>query len=455
MIKFYSYLAVLSMLLINTTMQAQKIEGAGIPPSKVQAYSNESAQYSVSGLEGRLSWDVFYGHASSPFGFSQTEITWNTTPEGKIVVRNDKNESVEVTVQVAPPAPKYLKNFSIKDIEFPNIPIFSDIKDCSYYQITPPIGCTVNGYTNAFRKKKELTDDKNVLITIANTPKQLYYEGDLKVQAIFDSNSLLSRVTTYKYKYLDLEYLKTIQTPDSIDYSNQKTYTIEVEKIEEATYKWNLENGEIISGQNTNKIIVKPNFPLWKYNISLDFTYHGITKNKSISIPTPMNLYIDGPTDIYNGTYEYTLKSPYTIVEEKYIFMWTIDAKTNPNFIMKNKFTINADILSPGSHHIRAITDGPHIIDKYITKHSALLYKIECKSQKLVVSKSEENILLPANSNSATIQIYNQQGVLVLSKEANLNTNRFESDLNSLKKGIYFVIVTDGKIKTEEKIIIR
>ena len=148
MIRFYFYLVALAMLLINTTVQAQKIEGAGIPPSKVQAYSNESASYSVSGLEGRLTWDVTYGRASSPFGFSQTEITWNTTSEGKIVVRNEKNESVQVTVQVAPPAPKYLKNLS------PEKPVFSDIKDCSYYQITPPLDVQLMDILILFVKKR-------------------------------------------------------------------------------------------------------------------------------------------------------------------------------------------------------------------------------------------------------------------------------------------------------------
>lgn len=170
-----------------------------------------------------------------------------------------------------------------------------------------------------------------------------------------------------------------------------------------------------------------------------------------------MNLYIDGPTDIYNGIYEYTLKTPYIVIQDKEILGWSIDTTiVNPDSFMKNKLIINGENLAPGKHYLHVILiKGITFSGKYITKHSAPLYKIEYKSQKLVVSKSEENISLPANSNSATIQIYNQQGVLVLSKEANLNTNRFESDLNNLNKGIYFVIVTDGKNKTEQKILIK
>ena len=455
MIRFYFYLVALAMLLINTTVQAQKIEGAGIPPSKVQAYSNESASYSVLGLEGRLTWDVTYGRASSPFGFSQTEITWNTTSEGKIVVRNEKNESVQVTVQVAPPAPVFLKYASILGIESPETPIFSDVKNCSYYQIIPPLGCTVDGNTNAFRKKKEILKDNGILVQIQNTRKQLYYEGDLKVQAIFDANSLLSRTTTYKYKKIDIEYLKITQSPDSIDYSNQKNYTIAVENIEGAIYKWNLSNGEIISGQNTNRITVKPNYPLWKFDVSLDFTYHGITENKNISIPVQMNAYIDGPTDIYDGIYEYTVKTPYTNVVDQDIFMWFIDSHTYPSFIMKNKFTINAEKLSPGSHYIQATTKTPNIIGKYITKHSTPLYKIECISKKLIVSKKEENNSSPLNRNSTTIQVYDQQGINVLSKEVHSRVNRFEFDLSNIKQGIYFVTVINGKNKIQQKIIIK
>ena len=452
MIRFYFYLVALAMLLINTTVQAQKIEGAGVPPSKVQAYSNESASYSVSGLEGRLTWDVTYGRASSPFGFSQTEITWNTTSEGKIVVRNEKNESVQVTVQVAPPAPKYLKNLS------PEKPVFSDIKDCSYYQITPPIGCTVDGYTNTFRKKKIASTENNILVEIKNIPKQLYYEGDLKVQAIFDKNSLLSKVTTYKYKSFDISYLKTIQSPDSIDYSNQKTYTIAIENIDGVTYKWKLANGEVISGQNTNIITVKPNYPLWSFEITADLTCGGITKNKTISIPVRMNAYIDGPTDIYNGLYEYTLKTPYTNVDDKNILGWSIDTTiVDLSSFMKNKLTINAENLSPGRHYILVVVmKGLNItIGKYITKHSAPLYKIECISKKLVVSKNEEDNSLFLNNTSTTIQVYDQQGINVLSKDIHSRVNRFEFDLNNIKQGIYFVTVINGKNKIQQKIIIK
>lgn len=444
----------LAMLFINTPMQAQKIEGAGIPPSKVQAYSNESASYSVSGFEGRLSWDVTYGYANPHFGFSQTEITWNTTSQGKIAVRNEKGESVEVTVQVAPPAPKLLGN------ELPEKPVFSDIKNCSYYQITPPPGCTVDGNSNAFRKKKIVSKENNVLVEIQNASKQLYYEGDLKVQAIFDQNSLLSRMTTYKYKCLDISYLKIIESPDSISYSNQTTYNIAVENMKGASYKWNLENGVIISGQNTNRITVKPNNPLWEFKVSLDFTYGGFTKNKNIHIPVRMNAYIDGPTDIYNGMYEYTLKTPYTNVADTDIFAWSVDtSRVDLNSFRKNKLIINGESLPPGKHYVVVVTTlgtGSLLMwGKYITKHSSPLYKVECISKKLVVSKNEETNLLSVNNDLTKILIYNQQGILVLSKETHLNANRDETDLNNLKKGVYFVVVINRDNKIKEKILIK
>ena len=295
---YFCLIIVFAVVFINNTVQAQKIEGPGISPSKVQAYSGESAQYTVSGLDGHLSWDVTYGNALPAFGSSTVNITWGITPEGKIVVRNNNGKSIETTVQVAPPRPEFRGKGTLFGIQFDDCLIFSDVKDCSYYQWTIPSGCTTEGgISGTFRAKKELyLQQKNmVLMQITSSPKQLYYEGDIKVQAISDKNSLLSRTTTYKYKKLDIAYLKFIEFPDSVDYSDQKTYTIAAENIAGATYKWSINNGTIISGQNTNKIVVKPNYPLWFFNYKLEFTYNGITDSKIISTPVRMKLYIDGP----------------------------------------------------------------------------------------------------------------------------------------------------------------
>ena len=42
---YFCLIIVFAVVFINNTVQAQKIEGPGISPSKVQAYSGESAQW--------------------------------------------------------------------------------------------------------------------------------------------------------------------------------------------------------------------------------------------------------------------------------------------------------------------------------------------------------------------------------------------------------------------------
>lgn len=454
MIKTYFYLVSLfAMLFINIAVQAQKIEGAGIPPSKVQAYSGESAQYTVSGLDGRLTWDVTYGHAGSPFGFSQTEITWGVTTEGKIIVRSDNGKSVEATVQVAPLAPEFRGLLFSSE----HILVFSDVKDCSYYQWTIPSGCTTSGEkSGTFREKKELflEQENAILRVIVSSPKQLYYEGDVKVQAISDKNSLLSRTTTYKYKTLDVSYLKLIESPDIIDYGNQKTYIIAVENIAGATYKWSIDNGTIISGQNTNRIVVKPNNPLWTFGYKLDFTYQGFTKTKKMSSPVRMNIYIDGPTDVYGGIVEYTFKSPYTEVTDNHLFSWKLD-----NFLTYfalRKYTINTDTLSTGVHYLSGRIGSEEAAPIKINKHSNKLYTINNYSNNLTISRNEtNNTSLLKSNNSSLIQIFDQRGILVLKKEMPSHLNQLEINLDGIKSGIYFVNVIDENDITKQKIIIK
>lgn len=460
MIKTYFYLVSLfAMLFINIAVQAQKIEGAGIPPSKVQAYSGESAQYTVSGLDGRLTWDVTYGHAGSPFGFSQTEITWGVTTEGKIIVRSDNGKSVEATVQVAPPKPEFRGIGALFGIPFENYLIFSDVKDCSYYQWTIPPGCTTTGgESGTFRAKKELylQQENMVLMEIASCPKQLYYEGDIKVQAISNKNSLLSRATTYKYKKIDITYLNLIEFPDSVDYSNQKTYTIAVENIVGATYKWDIKSGTIISGQNTNRIVVRPNNPLWSFSYNLDFTYKGITKTKIMFSPVRMNLYMDGPTNVSHGIVEYSLKSPYTNIADGNGFIWSFDNKT-ASISTINKYIINVDTISTGIHTLSgAVFNYLHGTTIKINKQSSRIYTINNYSNNLIVSKKEtNNTSFVKSNNSSLIQIFDQQGILVFKKEMPSHLNQLEINLDGIKNGVYFINVIDGNNITKQKIIIK
>lgn len=451
---YFCLIIVFAVVFINNTVQAQKIEGPGISPSKVQAYSGESAQYTVSGLDGHLSWDVTYGNALPAFGSSTVNITWGITPEGKIVVRNNNGKSIETTVQVAPPRPEFRGKGTLFGIQFDDCLIFSDVKDCSYYQWTIPSGCTTEGgVSGTFRAKKELyLQQKNmVLMQITSSPKQLYYEGDIKVQAISDKNSLLSRTTTYKYKKLDIAYLKFIEFPDSVDYSDQKTYTIAAENIAGATYKWSINNGTIISGQNTNKIVVKPNYPLWFFNYKLEFTYNGITDSKIISTPVRMKLYIDGPTNISHGIVEYTLKSPYVNISDGKVFFWNLDYKKYDAYTV-NRYIINTDTISTGIHTIHGGAFG-HFVKLNINKRSSNIYTISNYSNSLVISKNKIKDTLI--NNSSLIQIFNQQGLLILKKEMPSQLNRLEINLDGIKSGIYFVNIIDGNDITKKKIIIK
>ncbi|WP_374693165.1 T9SS type A sorting domain-containing protein [Parabacteroides faecis] len=81
--------------------------------------------------------------------------------------------------------------------------------------------------------------------------------------------------------------------------------------------------------------------------------------------------------------------------------------------------------------------------------------KLNVSQKKLVVSKNEEDNSLSLNNTSTTIQVYDQQGINVLSKEMHSRVNRFEFDLSNIKQGIYFVNVINGKNKIQQKIIIK
>lgn len=449
MIKFYYYLASLAMILINITAQAQKIEGAGIPPSKVQAYSNESAQYSVSGLEGRLTWDVTYGHTGSPFGFSKTEITWGTTSEGKIVVRNDKNEYVQVTVQVAPPAPKF--DSMQEELRFL---YFSNISDCSYYQWTIPNGLKLDNNTGTIRiKKKNSSIYENLVYVSIDSPEQLYYEGEIKVQAISDKNSLLSRATTYKYIKLDLNYLNILEKPTNINYKEQ--FTIVVEKIEGAIYKWKVKDGTtIINGQNTNRIVINPNNSEWSTFASLEFTYHGVTKNRDFSIPIKMGVYIDGPTDVSNNELvSYTIKSPNTNIGNN-VKGWILDGRQTLN---ENTYYLNTDTISVGTHSLRVISlIPPFEVYKTIVKHpDSQAYTITLSSNNLIISKNKLTNSSLSLKSITDIYIFDQRGINVLTRTTPFETKDFSINLNGIKEGIYFVIVSNGSNKTQKKIIIK
>lgn len=451
MIKYF--LAVFAMVLTYISAQAQKIEGAGIPPSKVQAYSGESSQYTVSGLDGHLTWDVTYGQAGSPFGFSQTEITWNITSEGKITVRNDKGQSVQATVQVAPPMPEF-KFVSESSIHL------SNVKDCSYYQWTIPNDLKIQNQTGTFRIKKQpyVFDESFSIYNITSTPKQLYYENTIKVQAISDINSLLSRTATYKYVNLNLDYLK-IQFPETIDYQEQ--YTVTAENIEGATYKWIVSEGAtIVSGQNTNKIIINPNNSLWTTGVELEFTYRGITKRKDVSTFIKMQIYIDGPTDVKDNEFiSYTVKTPLADLdnlcgEYKDKRGWYLDGNL---MYSGNKYNIRTDTISAGSHEIKVYSlIPPFSASKIINKHSSQLYQIEQSENNLVISKKDESInTLSSINDNTNINIYTQQGFLVLSKRTSFKTDKIYINLDEVKSGIYFVTIFDGISKTTQKVIIK
>lgn len=457
MIKTYFYLVSLfAMLFINIAVQAQKIEGAGIPPSKVQAYSDESAQYTVSGLEGRLTWDVTYGFPNPKFGFNQTEITWNVTPEGKIVVRNEKGESVEATIQIAPLAPKFISDTEIA-LEF------SDIKNSRYYQWTFPSGCTDgNGKGGTFREEKLISN--NNVIMFVKTPKQLYYEGNIKVQAISDKNSLLSRNTTYKLKRLDISYLN-ITAPEKIDYdNNQKTYTIAIDNIAGAKYKWQTSNGAIISGQNTSKVTFKPNKPYPYYDISVDLSLNNITKTKNISIEVVSNEYgIIGPTEVYSIPVEYSVKLPPTPPASIPKLMWTLNGKNG----FESKFVVSPSDLNTGENilSVMVVSNYPShpgfILKKTITKLSgkgsnkySISYDKNSKILKTSLNQDSDYSSQITNQENTLIQIYNQQGILIKTKEINKNLLYTDIDLSNINKGVYFVVIDDGSSKTKKSFIV-
>lgn len=347
-------------------------------------------------------------------------------------------------------------------LEFGPILIFSNVENTSTYQWTLPRGCkTTDSLSGTFKGKNLINEEVWLLI---RTPEQLYYEGELKVQAI-SNNSLLSEITKHKIKRLNISYLNIIEAPEAI-YSDekQKTYTIAVDNIAGAKYKWNISNGIIVSGQNTNRITVKPDSPYPYYDINVELSINEITDKKEIKIKAISSEYgLIGPEYIYDKPVEYYVKFPQSIKILQ--TLWKINEKTiavNPDSIFK----IDPSNFNLGENHLKVYVNANNPIltelDKIIIKlpsneNNNYNVAYDNNSKLLKVSQDQTcNISSKSSiSNNSTIQIYNQQGVLVLSKEANLNTNRFESDLNSLKKGIYFVIVTDGKNKTEQKIIIR
>lgn len=291
-----SFLLLLMAFFFSTISFAQyKIQGPGISPSKDTVYAGIKYEYRVVNFPNTrtLMWQTLWGALDGRDGES-VKITWDNVPQGSITVtgfNGTSNVIMEAKVKISgikpdpkpdpvpekPSAPKFV-------MELGELLLFSNVENTSTYQWTLPIGCqTTDGLSGTFRSK-QLWGEDNVALFI-KTPEQLYYEGEIKVQAISDKNSLLSASTKHILKRLKTSYLNIIEAPEVIDTdNNQKTYTIAVENIPGAKYKWNISNGLIISGENTNRITIKPNTPYPYYDINVDFSLNDITEKKDIRI---------------------------------------------------------------------------------------------------------------------------------------------------------------------------
>ncbi|GGK10957.1 T9SS type A sorting domain-containing protein [Parabacteroides faecis] len=466
------FLSLLLTFLFSTISVAQyKIQGPGISPSKDTVYAGIKYEYKVVNFPNTRSlvWQTLWGLLDGREGES-VKITWDNVPQGTIMVtgfNGTSNVTMEAKVKISgikpvpepepekPSAPEFISKLG-------PLLFFSNVENTRTYQWTLPRGCkTTDGLSGTFQRKD--ISNNNVWLLI-ETPLQLYYEGDIKVQAISNKNSLLSETTKYKLKVLDISYLNIIEVPEAI-YSDdkQKTYTIAVDNIAGAKYKWNISNGIIVSGQNTNRITVRPDSPYPYYKIDLDFSINETTSSKSINIKAISNEYgLFGPEDVYDKPVEFYVKYPQS--SPIYQIAWLI----NQHFYSLNpssKFVLDPSNLNIGEN---ILTVHVQLSDRYIKEYNKIIIKHSNNENKIYSITYDNNTKVLKVSqdqtcnldsklsirNKSTIQIYNQQGVLVLSK-AHLNTNSFESNLNNLKQGIYFVIVTDGKNKTEQKIVIR
>lgn len=457
-----------------------KIQGPGISPSKDTVYAGIKYEYRVVNFPNTrtLMWQTLWGALDGRDGES-VKITWDNVPQGSITVtgfNGTSNVIMEAKVKISgikpdpkpdpepepdpkpekPSAPQFVKQEYGKYY-------FTNIPEASKYKWTLPDGCVSPYGTGTFIHTKEILNG-NAYIQLDNN--QVYVEGDIKVQAISDKGSLLSDVTKTNYKKLNADLLKVTECPVFIEYGNTKTYTIAIEYIPGATYNWTASHGSsipnddnisIISGQGTNKITLKPNYPFAVYSVISTISINGLSGNCTpIIMNVPNSGEIVGPDIIYGtNTIHYTISTESPFIPS--IVTWYLDNKNKGYADYEGGITINTDELSIGNHVLEAAyidMANPEFIfaRKLITKYKdpicSILYDQSAKNLKISKTQSIKE------SKNIDVQIFTQQGVIVLSKKISNINQDYQIDVTTLNKGIYFVVASDGVNKVNKTIII-
>lgn len=451
-----------------------KIQGPGISPSKDTVYAGIKYEYRVVNFPNTrtLMWQTLWGALDGRDGES-VKITWDNVPQGSITVtgfNGTSNVIMEAKVKISgikpdpkpdpepepdpkpdpkpekPSAPQFVKQ---KDGKY----YFTNIPEASKYKWTLPEGSSSQYYgTGTFIHDKDVDDDGNVYIHVYN--KNAYVDGFIEVQAISDKSSLLSEVTKVSYKEFNIWKLKMIEAPSIIEYGNTKTYTLAVEEIPNANYSWEviLDNGSIIEGENTNKVIVKPDYPFALFALYLSIRINELGAGKNVIVPVPNSGEILGPDIIYNTNdpivYSVNATSSYFYKDAT---LWLLDGVSKD---AQPEYKINPNELSEGNHILEAAYMGYDCVfaKKLITKYKDPLYSISYNqgTKELKISKSDG---AKFNKN-ASIQICNQQGIILLSKEMSKTEQIKSFPLTFSNKGVFFVVVSDGINKTTKTIVV-
>lgn len=467
------FLSLLLTFLFSLISVAQyKIQGPGISPSKDTVYAGIKYEYKVANFPNTRSlvWQTLWGLLDGREGQS-VKITWDNVPQGTIMVtgfNGTSNVIMEAKVKISgikpdpkpepepepepdpkperPSAPQFVK-------EVDGIYYFTNVSGATKYKWTLPDGCSSQYYgTGTFIHNKNVNKDGNVYINLYNT--NAYVDGYIEVQAISDNGSLLSEATKVKYNKFNIWKLKMTEAPSIIEYGNTKNYTFAVEEIPNAKYSWQIEweMGSIIEGENTNKVIVRPDYPFGVFLLYLSVNIDGKGGGRNFGAPVPNSGEILGPDIIYNTNdpivYSANSTSPYFISE---IICWHLDGVYKG---MSCEYILNPNELSVGNHILESSFLGYDNVfaKKLITKYKDPLYSIsynrsinEIKISKLDGVKS---------NNNASIQIYDQKGIRLLSKNMSKTEKSKSIPLTFNKKGIFFVIVNDGINKTTKTIAV-
>ena len=447
-----------------------KIQGPGISPSKDTVYAGIKYEYRVVNFPNTrtLMWQTLWGALDGRDGES-VKIIWDNVPQGSITVtgfNGTSNVIMEAKVKISgikpdpkpdpkpekPSAPQFIKQ------EYGNY-YFTNIPGTSKYKWTLPEGCSSMNNSGTFISEKKII---NNMVYLSVTQEQAYCNGIIKVQAISDKGSLLSEITEVVHKKLDIELLKITKLPNFIEYTNTKTYDIAVENIPNVSYFWEVSgnglvgentNGYIVSGQHTNKITVKPDYPFAVYMVKVSISIDGLTSSKNIFINVPNSGEIIGADVIYGTqSLEYTTSSnsPYN----KDVVWWFLDGEYIKQ--MGTTCKIYADKLSICNHILEASylgqTEDYIFAKKIITKYKDPIYSIlyNQSAKNLKISKTQSI----KESKNIDVQIFTQQGVIVLSKKISNINQDYQIDVTTLNKGIYFVVASDGVNKVNKTIII-